>query len=143
MGFGGIHRLYNGKIASGLLWLFTWGFFGVGQVVDLFLIPDMAEEQRMRMLVRAGVNPMMVPETVRVPVAAQTIAKPTAEDLTRQILKVAKENNGRVTVVQAVMATSLSFETVEEILVGLYRKGYAEIENHHDTGVITYHFPGL
>ncbi len=141
MGFGGIHRLYNGKIASGLLWLFTWGFFGVGQVVDLFLIPDMAEEQRMRMLVRAGVNPMMAPGTG--PVAAQTIAAPKAEDLTRQILKVAKENNGRVTVVQAVMATSLSFEIVEETLVGLYRKGYAEIENHQDTGVITYHFPGL
>jgi hypothetical protein len=141
MGFGGVHRLYNGKIFTGLLWLCTWGFFGVGQIVDVFLIPDMAEEQRLRLMMRAGVNPMMAPGTG--PVVTQTIAAPTQDDLTRQILQVAKENGGRITVVQAVMATSLSFEKVEETLVALYRKGYAELENHQDSGVITYHFPGI
>ena len=38
MGFCGIHRFYSGKITSGLVYFLTFGFFGVGQFVDLFLI---------------------------------------------------------------------------------------------------------
>jgi TM2 domain-containing membrane protein YozV len=43
VGFGGIHRIYAGKIFTGLLWLFTGGLFLVGQIVDLFLIPGMID----------------------------------------------------------------------------------------------------
>ncbi|MEO0540656.1 MAG: TM2 domain-containing protein, partial [Cyanobacteria bacterium P01_A01_bin.105] len=42
---GGLHRLYNGKIVTGLFWMMTFGCFYVGQVVDLLLIPGMAEER--------------------------------------------------------------------------------------------------
>ena len=42
-GFCGIHRFYNGRPLTGLLWLFTLGFFWIGQIVDLFLIPAMVE----------------------------------------------------------------------------------------------------
>ncbi len=41
LGFGGIHRIYNRKLLTGLLWLFTFGLCGIGQLVDLFLIPGM------------------------------------------------------------------------------------------------------
>ncbi len=37
-GLAGLHRLYAGKIVSGLLYLFTWGFFGVGTLIDLIKI---------------------------------------------------------------------------------------------------------
>ncbi len=43
IGFCGIHRFYNGKWITGLLWLFTGGLFFIGQIVDRFLIPGMAE----------------------------------------------------------------------------------------------------
>jgi len=36
-GFLGIHRFYLGRYASGLLWLFTGGMFGIGIFLDLFL----------------------------------------------------------------------------------------------------------
>ena len=38
LGFLGLHRFYVGKVGTGLLWLFTLGFFSVGVIFDLVLI---------------------------------------------------------------------------------------------------------
>ncbi|MFK7759436.1 MAG: NINE protein [Phycisphaerales bacterium] len=43
VGFCGIHRFYNGKWITGLLWFFTGGFLFIGQFIDLILIPAMTE----------------------------------------------------------------------------------------------------
>lgn len=43
-GFMGAHRFYFGKPITGTLWLFTLGLLGVGWIIDLFLIPSMADE---------------------------------------------------------------------------------------------------
>lgn len=40
-GFMGAHRFYFGKPISGTLYFFTFGFFLIGWVIDLFLIPSM------------------------------------------------------------------------------------------------------
>lgn len=47
-GFLGAHRFYYGRQISGLIYFFTLGLFLIGWIVDLFLIPGMAEEADIR-----------------------------------------------------------------------------------------------
>lgn len=56
LGFSGVHRLYNRKVFTGVLWFVTFGLFGVGQFVDLFIIPRMVEEYNARLMFKRMFN---------------------------------------------------------------------------------------
>jgi len=38
LGYLGIHKFYEGRILFGLLYLCTCGLFGVGVIIDLFIL---------------------------------------------------------------------------------------------------------
>lgn len=44
VGFTGAHRFFYGRTLTGILWALTFGLFGIGWIVDAFLIPSMDRE---------------------------------------------------------------------------------------------------
>ena len=146
----GLHRLYNGKIATGLLWMFTWGLFGVGQFVDLFLIPDMVDEYNTKLQARNGLingvpinQPVIATRVVEKQPPAQMQEKLTREKLMMQLLKAAAAKGGKLSVTQGVMATGVGFAEVEAALREMVKTGYVSIDNDPVTGVVTYDFKEL
>ena len=138
LSLNGLHRLYNGKIATGLLWLGTFGLFGVGQLVDLFLIPNMVEDYNTKMKIKMGVSANGVP--LNPSVVATSVIKPSKQQLMVLLLKAAEVRNGTLSVTQGVMDTGASFSEVEAVLKEMLKSGYVKIDNHPITGVVVYEF---
>ncbi|MEL6161433.1 MAG: TM2 domain-containing protein [Cyanobacteria bacterium J06623_5] len=136
-GFCGLHRFYNGKIGTGLLWMMTFGLLGIGQFVDLAYIPRMSEARSRQLRDRKyRLSKHDTPGLVQTP-ASQ------AEPLTMQLLKLAKRNHGRLTVTDCVLETGAAFDVIEEQLKELVKSGYAHVGNDVVSGVVIYEIPEL
>lgn len=146
----GLQRLYNGKIFTGLLWMFTFGLFGVGQLVDLLLIPNMVEQHNIKLKARQGLSPAGVaidqPGIHRI-IAEEPRTAPfpqtSPNELTIKLLKAAEARGGRLSVTQGVMETGASFPAVEATLKDMLKTGYVDITNDPETGVVMYEFREL
>ena len=40
----GLHRFYLEKPVSGVFYVLTWGFFGIGTIIDLIRMPVLVDE---------------------------------------------------------------------------------------------------
>ena len=77
VGICGLQRFYNRRPISGTVWLLTFGFCFLGQLVDLLLIPD---------LVRQANQPLLLQDALQ---AAESAGLPPME---RQLLQLARRS---------------------------------------------------
>ena len=135
----GLHRIYLGKYATGFLWMFTFGLFGIGQIYDLITMKRLIRDAN----IRAGhlPHPRWADALDR---ATQPHAGlPPAKTLKHQLLDAAIERKGELSVTEGVAATGASFDEVESTLNELLETGYVDIDNRPDSGVIVYRFTEL
>lgn len=139
LGMAGLQRIYLGKYGTGFLYLFTWGLFGVGQLIDLFTIPTMVDDANNRVLVHqmAGVLPAGGAPAL----PGKRIPRNT-EEFQVALVQAAEQNGGKLTVAEAVAATGRGFKEVERQLNQMAVSGYIEPDSD-DAGSLFYRFPGL
>ncbi|MEH2163245.1 MAG: NINE protein [Nostoc sp.] len=148
-GICGGQRFYTGQIGSGLIYFFTIGFFGIGQLIDLALIPGMVDKRNIYLRGLHGngtpsVNQLITLNIGEIPQLQQlqSIQPQISSTVSpmQKLLKAAKEHNGQLSIAQAAMYTELESEQLKELLQEATKIGYAEINNDRDTGAIRYHF---
>ena len=140
-GIGGLHRLYNGKIGTGLLWLCTGGLFYIGQLVDLMIIPNMVDEYEQKLRLKAGVSSAGIPMNERIFISQ--VHQPNGKPLIVKLIEAAEANGGSLTVTQGVKATGASFIEVETMLKEMLQSNHVRIGNNPISGVVTYYFDEL
>jgi hypothetical protein len=140
IGLAGLHRIYLGRYGTGFLYLFTWGLFGVGQVIDLFQIGRMVEDENNRLLIgrMGGAEALAAGVGLRALPGKRTPR--STEEFQVSLAQAAAQHRGRLTVAEAVAATGRSFKDVERELNRMVVEGYIEVDNDEQTGVLVYTF---
>jgi hypothetical protein len=138
VGLAGIHRIYLGKYGTGILWLLTFGLFGVGQFVDLFRMKSLVQDAN----IREGYLPhprVMGQLMNRMTPAPLNAPKP----LRHRLLDAAVAHGGAISVTDGVAATGATFDEVEAELKRLVETGYVDVDVPPGKTYIVYRFTEL
>ncbi|MDR9404928.1 MAG: NINE protein, partial [Halothece sp. Uz-M2-17] len=152
MGVAGIHRLYARRYFSGVFYLMTFGFFMIGQFIDLLLIPGMIDEENLKIKALYGYQPneasfYQTPESiiVNLPKSEAPQAnlesnnkKPqTDKDIDRAILRTCKDTEG-ATLAEIFLEVDEEYEKIESRVQYLMQKNLLTIDNRVDDGAVIY-----
>lgn len=134
-GMCGIQRFYVGKPVSGVFYMLTFGFFGIGQFLDLFLIPGMVEDKNLKhrlLYSSSDLSPAIVRD-----VGSNFTPVQTAPPLEVQILTVCRDRNG-ATLSDCVIATETKPAEVKAKVQELCSAELLVVDNRETDGAVIY-----
>lgn len=145
-GVGGLHRIYCGRVFSGFIYLFTWGLFGFGQLLDIILIPSLVDEANLKNRALYGVNinntqtqnqQVVVNLGDYLPPTYKQIPEKSVKSDIQIILQLAKDNNG-ASFSDCVLATNKPAKDVKKLLGEMCQDLLLEPTNHPTNGAVIY-----
>jgi TM2 domain-containing membrane protein YozV/predicted transcriptional regulator len=155
-GFGalGFHRFYLGKIPTGILWMCTGGLGYIGAIYDLITLPGQVREANIRRAFLQG-GPYYTPEQnadagqysgqdwrYANDAEARVVGSGGGKSRFRRmkpehiILKLAKENDGLLTVSEVALAAEITVDEAKEYLDAMVSKGIAELRVRNTGGIV-------
>lgn len=124
----GLHRFYLGNSLLGILYLFTWGFLGIGTIIDLIRMTTIVDNYNLRL---AFSSELYAPN-YRIQLSSPE----------RSILKCAHDHNGVITPHLVALATGLNLKSAKAELERLYKQGFCQ-KDVDEEGNEIYQFKGL
>ncbi|MCL2381398.1 MAG: TM2 domain-containing protein [Treponema sp.] len=143
----GFHRFYLGKTLTGFLWMFSGGLFGIGSIYDLLTLPAQVREANMLKALHEQIRRQ---HTGKVGWRYANDAQfrvmdgkaPEKEHPEQVILKIAKENNGILTVSDVALGANVPMEESKKLLEALVTKGFVELRVRK-SGSLVYVVPDM
>jgi TM2 domain len=134
-GLAGLQRFYLGRHISGFLYLFTWGFFGFAQVVDLLLISDMVDSENLKVMsLQGGVGYAPGLHTPNVPTL---LVDRKAEAIHVVILRICRDRQG-ATLSDCIIETGAEIMEVKATVKQLIQQELLHIYNRESDGSVVY-----
>ncbi len=141
----GAQRFYCKRYISGFIYLFTLGFFGIGQLIDLFTIPNMVDEENLKYQALYGYQNININGNPQVTINVdgrnshvyKTANNSKASD-TIKILQAVKKNGGMISLSDCILATGKETAQVKQTLQKMCQDELIEITNLPDSGAIVY-----
>lgn len=126
----GLHRFYLDQPTMGIVYLLTWGFFGIGTIIDLIRMPTLVDTSNLYYLFahRHTAN------------SGGAITKLSSPE--RAILKCANDNKGVVTAHMVALASGLSMMGAKNELDRLHSEGFCT-KDVDENGNEIFEFTGL
>jgi TM2 domain-containing membrane protein YozV len=139
LGVAGLQRIYLGRYVSGAFYILTYGWFGVGQLLDLALIPNMVDEENLKyMALRGGVgyNPAMQGQN---PIALvdQGFPRQKVDSIDVAILRICRDR-GEATLSDCVIDTGADIKDVKATIKRLIHEDLLEVQNRESDGSVVY-----
>jgi TM2 domain-containing membrane protein YozV len=143
IGIAGLHRLYARRPLSGVLYLLTLGFFGIGTIIDLFTLPRMVHQAQQEMWEELLVH-MYSPEDTQPAIrwSCNISWLQRHREIEQHIITLAREHHGIVSVITLSERAEVSLRRARGYLDRMVVRGFA-LATPTMEGTVMYHLPEL